>query len=532
MNIDRISIQASGTRGARKSFFRDLAIPTAALFLFCSGIVAARAGGVICFEDWGVHVRDTAFNRSSDTRLLADKLAKGGDYVLVKDCTSQQGVEDWFVYSSSTAFQSGFKQQMGQDVTKGLDLELEPGQGKKIFTDKDLNLNVFGYLMDVAHPKVFIVEGDCEIPEGYFRQFPDPPLVLHLRSSYSADNAQKSMDVISRLRETPAQDIAVFSLIPPDPAAMVAWQFDDFKANLYAENAKKILSDLANWGASTAKPTSKEEFLNAVKNSPQSTFVLIGESSDGGKSIRIPGTNAVLTAEDFSGIPSSKRIIGLICGSEHMVAQYPGLSVIGTIFTDQSQTILRFALDRRPAATTAEFIDGGENFYGKVVFTTALGFYGASAVTVHVLEAPPPTPTVPTDNQLTYSVDKNPPPSNLMLLGLGAFGAFLKEFLRWRTLAVHKRTDLFLTPGFIFFSALFIACGAVVGLIFGSWTASGPVGVGMAHIVAWVAGVGIEELVRRAAKLQIWTPPVAMGQLAEGSLPTPTQPSLLEFLRS
>jgi hypothetical protein len=56
-------------------------------------------------------------------------------------------------------------------------------------------------------------------------------------------------------------------------------------------------------------------------------------------------------------------------------------------------------------------------------------------------------------------------------------------------------------------------------------------GGGLAHVFAWVAGVGIEELIRRPTKLQIWTPSVAQGQLAEGSLSTPTQPSLLEFLR-
>ena len=522
---------ANAARSARRTFFRDLAIPAAALFLLTSGIVAAQAEGVICFKPGGLQVRDTAFDRSSQTRLLADKLAKGGDYVLVKDCTTAQGVEDWFVYSSSSAFQSGFKEQTGQDVTKGMDLEVAAGEGKKIFTDEKINLNVFGYLMQVTHPKVFIFEGDCEIPEGYFREFADPPLVLHLRSSTSDDNVKRGMDVVSSLRETPAQDIGVFCLIPPDPSAMGPWQFDEFKANLYAENAKKILSDLANWGAPTTMPTSKDEFLEALKDSPHSTFVLIGESSDGGKSIRIPGTNAVLTAQDISGIPSSKRIIGLICGSENTVAEYPGLSVIGTIFTDQSQTILRFALDRRPAATSAEFIDGGENFFGKVVFTTALGFSGTSALTVRLLEAPPLAPAMPADNRLTDSPDTDAPPGSLTLLGLGGFGAFLKEFFRWRALALRKRTVLFLKPEFIFFSCIFIACGAVVGLIFGSWSARGPMGVGFGHIVAWVAGVGIEELVRRAAKLKIWTPSVAQGQPAEGSLPTPTQPSLLEFLR-
>ena len=149
------------------------------------------------------------------------------------------------------------------------------------------------------------------------------------------------------------------------------------------------------------------------------------------------------------------------------------------------------------------------------------------------MEAPPPASKVLADTQLSDSPATNASASSLTLLGLGGFGAFLKEFFRWRTLADRKRTDLFLKPEFILFSCLFIASGAVVGLIFGSWSASGPMGPGMGHIVAWVAGVGIEEIVRRAAKLQIWTPSVAQGQLANanGALPAPTQPSLLEFLR-
>lgn len=77
--------------------------------------------------------------------------------------------------------------------------------------------------------------------------------------------------------------------------------------------------------------------------------------------------------------------------------------MIGTIFTDQSETILRFTLDRRPPATTAEFIDGGQNYYGKVAFTTAVAFTRTSALTVQLMEAPPPAPAAPADTRITTS---------------------------------------------------------------------------------------------------------------------------------
>jgi hypothetical protein len=119
MNIYSIPMRANAACSTQRTFCRHLAIPTAAIIIVCSGIVAAHAG-VVCFKDWGLHVGDTAFDRSSQTRLLAEKLAKGGDYVLVRDCITGQDGEDWFVYSSSPTFQSGFKEQTGQDVTKGL----------------------------------------------------------------------------------------------------------------------------------------------------------------------------------------------------------------------------------------------------------------------------------------------------------------------------------------------------------------------------------------------------------------------------
>ena len=75
----------------------------------------------------------------------------------------------------------------------------------------------------------------------------------------------------------------------------------------------------------------------------------------------------------------------------------------------------------------------------------------------------------------------NAAPNSTALFGLGAFGAFLKEFFRWRTLAERKKTDLFLKPEFIFFRFIFIVSGAALGYIFGSWSPSGPMGPGRAQ---------------------------------------------------
>jgi hypothetical protein len=178
-----------------------------------------------------------------------------------------------------------------------------------------------------------------------------------------------------------------------------------------------------------------------------------------------------------------------------------------------------------------EFIEAGENNLGKLTLLAGTTLGGTGSLTLQSL-VPRPKPLATNTVSTTATSPQQNVPSPLVLYGLGAFGAFLKEFFRWRKISERRRFDLFFKPAYLFFSAVFIASGGLVGELFGSWSASGPMGVGMGHVVAWVAGVGLEEVVKRAAQLRIWTPAVAHGTDSDAGLGPEQYPaSALEFLR-
>lgn len=103
----------------------------------------------------------------------------------------------------------------------------------------------------------------------------------------------------------------------------------------------------------------------------------------------------------------------------------------------------------------------------------------------------------------------------------GMIGGLAREFFRWKRLSVRKRADLFRHPQYFAISALQVALAGSVAMIFG------PVVSGAWEFpVGFVAGVGLEELVRRAALLEVWTPSVPHGGR------TGAAPSSLEYLRA
>lgn len=142
-----------------RRWFHYLAIPAAIAILPFSDTPIAHAQSVMCFEPGGLHVRDAAFDASYQTRALAEKLAKDGHYVLVKDCTTEEQTQDWYIYSSSPAFQSGYKAQTQMDVTKGLHLRVSAAKGKNIFTDDNLNFNL-NYITEVGHRRFSLLRAN------------------------------------------------------------------------------------------------------------------------------------------------------------------------------------------------------------------------------------------------------------------------------------------------------------------------------------------------------------------------------------
>lgn len=111
---------------------------------------------------------------------------------------------------------------------------------------------------------------------------------------------------------------------------------------------------------------------------------------------------------------------------------------------------------------------------------------------------------------------------NAALLFLcGLLGAVAFEVIRWRKLEQADESGAFVKPLFVCLSAAFVLAGGGAGLIFGQLVPAGALQLA----TAFVGGAGLEELVKRAARLKIWSPDVHLGAARQ-------QLTTLAFLRA
>ena len=143
---------------------------------------------------------------------------------------------------------------------------------------------------------------------------------------------------------------------------------------------------------------------------------------------------------------------------------------------------------------------------------------------------PPPPPKVDTGDDGGGvgtgggTGDTDSPPADRSrgaMFAAGVLGALTREFFRWRRLSKRNRADLFRKPQYVAISVVQMALGGAAATIFGPLV---PYGWQLA--VSYVCGAGLEELIRRASMLEVWTPSVPHGADAKDN-GTP-----LEFLRA
>ena len=100
----------------------------------------------------------------------------------------------------------------------------------------------------------------------------------------------------------------------------------------------------------------------------------------------------------------------------------------------------------------------------------------------------------------------------------GALGGLCVEFFRWRKLLMRPHGKAYVGAPFIILSAIFVILAGAVGFVFGRLVAPGA----LREASAFIFGAGLEEVVKRAARLR--KPSIAFGKGA-------TKTSLHEFLR-
>jgi hypothetical protein len=333
----------------------------------------------------------------------------------------------------------------------------------------------------------------------------------------------------------------------------MVWGFSEEKAKQYVTNGKRILNDLARYGfgGSVIKVKGRAPGLASAKSAEtagKKLIVVIGESSDG-RTVRVPGSADLVQPEELAPLDDNVPLIGLVCNSQTLLKETFGIGVVGTVFTDQIRSMARVLFDKRPPDSIREYLDlpySKAPTIARAHASDALASVARHMVvssTMSEIRQPMlflgmspivPTPALAKEAATGTSIPGvasagSQQPSNtsnrnasLWLFVAGMIGAVGREVFRWRRLSNQRRADLFKRPQYVLISAVQVVLGGAVAMIFG------PVVSGSWQFpVGFVAGAGLEELIKRAARLEIWTPSVPHGPQTAGR-----DDSFLEYLRA
>jgi hypothetical protein len=465
---------------------------------------------------------------------------------------------NWYFYSNSPSFSAYFK-TMGLtiDASTGALLLFDAEGERKVLprTIQELVENIHPHLVVIDGPTPF---DELELGSAEKRG----PLMLKLNAGQSGEHEplKSAVTIASQLKDASSADTAVVFLMPEIASQATAWGFDEESATQYATNGRRILKDLDRYGLghAVAKTTTLAAATEAIRSAAaagKKLIMIVGESSDG-ESVRIPGSSEVMRTSDITGIGNAS-LIGLVCNSQNLLGDKGGIGVIGTIYTDELRSMARVLFDKRAAASVAEYLDIP---YTKTAtkdtakasdiaaaaasnMTVATPAGDRHAVLVKLVPPPPPpasgtvggsgtqsgsvTGSSSTANggQLAPTSDSGEESSKDYprgwLFASGILGAVTREFFRWRRLSKRRRADLFRKPQYLVISAVQVVLGGFAAMIFGpvvSRTWQLP--------VSFVCGAGLEELIRRATMLQVWTPSVPHGGRPAA------KDTLLEYLRA
>jgi hypothetical protein len=114
-------------------------------------------------------------------------------------------------------------------------------------------------------------------------------------------------------------------------------------------------------------------------------------------------------------------------------------------------------------------------------------------------------------------------PATLAFFG-GVVGGLAREIIRWRGLIVAGAAGVFLQPLFVTLAAIEVALGGGVATL-ARQAAPSDISPALALLGAFLVGAGLEELIKRGARLRIFSPDVPFGG-------GKARPTIVDFLRS
>ncbi len=409
---------------------------------------------------------------------------EGADYVDRNKKGEEIGVT--YVYSPARSFQS---QVNIEGIDHGATLLTTGDELKQVYE------NPAGFRKNLQGIKYIFVDN---IKPGVSSPLEAPDRMI---ARLPALAERSSADIIDLVHGKNKQLFVAFSLLPEAVSAAAPWKLDEHLTRSYAAAGKQIAGairrariDRGTWSSATTLAAAVEKAVAAGARP-----MLIGESAGDGK-VRLAGTSEIFDPAVLSDA-ARQATYYLFCNSSDNAASRSGFSIEGRIYSNTVARLIGTLAGDGAIENSRERAGPASDWISALVdaLSPQADGKGSKTVTVYkftgVQPTPAPTPTAsPSCDGATCPGGESMP----YLLLYGAFGGVCSEYFRWRALLTRPRAKAYQAPVYIMLSIAFVLLAGGVGFVLGRLA---PTGL-LQSVSAFVAGVGLEEVVKRAARLQ------------------------------
>jgi hypothetical protein len=203
--------------------------------------------------------------------------------------------------------------------------------------------------------------------------FDAPPVISNLvsKDTYLLKVAdwntatEKGLTKLRGLMDVPPERAIVLNLFPTSTQQVGPWQFPADKAALFVENGKWFQSEYERLGYSVTRVSeslSAQDVMAKISAgaSAGKKVLLIAETAvmpDGTSFIRLPGREDGLVSNDFNSMDDMvlENLLVVSCNSQGVSSKLP-LSIIGTIYTDKANGLIRATFAAEQADSMSDYL--------------------------------------------------------------------------------------------------------------------------------------------------------------------------------
>jgi hypothetical protein len=310
-------------------------------------------------------------------------------------------------------------------------------------------------------------------------------------------------DIIGFAHGDKKKRFTVFSLLPESNEAAKPWNLDEHLTRSYVAAGKTIANALKRSRMERGAWTSPETLAAAIEDAVKAGYnpILVGESADDGQ-VRLAGMSTSFDPETLSDA-ARKASFFIFCNSSLGKASRAGFSIEGKIYVNAVAELLgTLATDDKKTENSREHASTLNEWLRSILDSLTENAAGDGTKTVDIYKYNGRTKAIvtPINTLITHPVGDQLGGSSVpyLLFLYGAFGGICSEFFRWRALLKRPRGQQYVTPAYVALSGIFVLLAGGVGFVFGRLAPSDL----LQTIAAFIAGTGLEEVIKRASRLK------------------------------